>query len=50
MRCGLYGKLPAKRDFVALSAPRGFFGSRPYSRVNALLAAQGAEPIDWSLP
>jgi type VI secretion system protein ImpM len=24
MRCGLYGKLPAKRDFVALSAPRGF--------------------------
>jgi type VI secretion system protein ImpM len=24
MRCGLYGKLPAKRDFVALSAPREF--------------------------
>ena len=33
-----------------LSATRGFFGSRPYSRVNALLAAQGAEPVDWSLP
>lgn len=24
MRCGIYGKLPAKRDFVALSAPREF--------------------------
>jgi uracil-DNA glycosylase len=33
-----------------LSADRGFFGSRPFSRVNALLAEQGAAPIDWSLP
>lgn len=33
-----------------LSASRGFFGSRPFSRVNALLAAQGASPIDWRLP
>lgn len=33
-----------------LSAHRGFFGSRPFSQVNALLVAQGAEPIDWSLP
>jgi uracil-DNA glycosylase len=32
-----------------LSASRGFFGSRPFSRANALLTAQGAEPIDWSL-
>ena len=32
-----------------LSAHRGFFGSRPFSRVNELLIAQGAEPIDWSL-
>jgi uracil-DNA glycosylase len=32
-----------------LSAHRGFFGSRPFSQVNALLVAQGAEPIDWSL-
>lgn len=32
-----------------LSASRGFFGSRPFSRVNALLVAQGAEPVDWSL-
>lgn len=32
-----------------LSASRGFFGSRPYSRANALLADQGAPPVDWSL-
>ncbi|MGH3665925.1 MAG: uracil-DNA glycosylase, partial [Egibacteraceae bacterium] len=29
---------------------RGFFGSRPFSRANALLASQGAEPVDWRLP
>ncbi|OFJ54709.1 uracil-DNA glycosylase [Mycolicibacterium grossiae] len=33
-----------------LSASRGFFGSRPFSRTNALLAELGAEPIDWRLP
>ena len=33
-----------------LSASRGFFGSKPFSRANAMLAAQGAEPVDWSLP
>ncbi|ANW64227.1 uracil-DNA glycosylase [Mycobacterium sp. djl-10] len=33
-----------------LSASRGFFGSRPFSRANALLAEMGAEPIDWRLP
>jgi uracil-DNA glycosylase len=33
-----------------LSARRGFFGSRPFSRTNALLVEQGAEPIDWALP
>ncbi|HEY0215802.1 MAG TPA: uracil-DNA glycosylase [Cellulomonas sp.] len=33
-----------------LSASRGFFGSRPFSRANALLVEQGADPIDWSLP
>lgn len=33
-----------------LSASRGFFGSRPFSRANALLVEQGGEPIDWSLP
>ena len=33
-----------------MSADRGFFGSRPFSRANAALAAQGGEGIDWSLP
>jgi len=33
-----------------LSAHAGFFGSRPFSKVNASLEAQGAEPIDWALP
>ena len=32
-----------------LSAHSGFFGSRPFSRANAALVAQGATPIDWSL-
>ena len=32
-----------------LSASRGFFGSKPFSRTNALLAEQGAEPVDWDL-
>lgn len=30
-----------------LSASRGFFGSRPFSQVNALLEQQGAEAVDW---
>jgi len=33
-----------------LSASRGFFGSRPFSRANELLEQMGAEPIDWRLP
>ena len=33
-----------------LSASRGFFGSRPFSRANELLEKMGAEPIDWRLP
>lgn len=33
-----------------LSARRGFFGSRPFSRVNALLETQGAPAVDWRLP
>ena len=32
-----------------LSAYRGFFGSKPFSRANELLVAQGEDPIDWSL-
>ncbi|WP_411286266.1 uracil-DNA glycosylase [Lapillicoccus sp.] len=33
-----------------LSAHSGFFGSRPFSRANALLQEQGAPPVDWRLP
>jgi uracil-DNA glycosylase len=33
-----------------LSASRGFFGSRPFSRANAMLEAQGGLPVDWRLP
>jgi uracil-DNA glycosylase len=32
-----------------LSASSGFFGSKPFSRANALLTAAGADPIDWRL-
>jgi uracil-DNA glycosylase len=32
-----------------MSADRGFFGSKPFSRANAALVAQGAAPVDWSL-
>lgn len=32
-----------------LSARRGFFGSRPFSRTNALLQEMGAAPVDWRL-
>lgn len=33
-----------------LSASRGFFGSRPFSRANSLLEQQGATPVNWQLP
>jgi uracil-DNA glycosylase len=33
-----------------LSAGRGFFGSRPFSRANALIEEQGGRPVDWALP
>lgn len=32
-----------------LSARRGFFGSKPFSRANELLAGRGAKPVDWTL-
>lgn len=32
-----------------MSARYGFFGSRPFSRANEALVAQGAQPIDWRL-
>lgn len=33
-----------------LSASRGFFGSKPFTTTNKLLAARGDPPIDWRLP
>lgn len=33
-----------------LSANRGFFGTRPFSKINAFLTKTGQSPIDWSLP
>ena len=33
-----------------LSAHRGFFGSKPFSRANAYLQSHGIEPIHWRLP
>lgn len=32
-----------------MSADRGFFGSKPFSRVNTLLAEQGGGVVDWNL-
>ncbi|MFI8776315.1 uracil-DNA glycosylase [Brachybacterium paraconglomeratum] len=47
----LLGEVPhvASPHPSPLSASRGFFGSRPFSRVNALLEAQGAGPVDWRI-
>lgn len=33
-----------------MSARKGFFGSRPFSRANKFLAESGIDPIDWSIP
>lgn len=33
-----------------LSASKGFFGSRPFSRANTLLREQSGEAVDWELP
>ncbi|MEV0646982.1 uracil-DNA glycosylase [Phytomonospora sp. NPDC050363] len=33
-----------------MSARTGFFGSKPFSKANAALVAQGAEPVNWALP
>lgn len=33
-----------------LSASRGFFGSRPFSRANAELERAGVAPVDWRIP
>lgn len=48
----LLGHLPAIESAhpSPMSADRGFFGSRPFSRANDLLLRQGAEPVGWQLP
>ncbi|TDC28522.1 uracil-DNA glycosylase [Kribbella albertanoniae] len=48
----MLGKIPYVESAhpSPMSADRGFFGSRPFSRVNALLVEQGATPINWQLP
>ena len=33
-----------------LSAHNGFWGSKPYSKTNALLTKSGLSPIDWAIP
>ncbi len=48
----LLGEVPvvASAHPSPLSASRGFFGSRPFSRTNALLVEQGGRPVRWALP
>lgn len=47
----LFGNIPVLESAhpSPLSARRGFFGSKPFSRANQLLAEQGAEPVGWGL-
>lgn len=47
----LLGETPIIRSAhpSPLSARNGFFGSKPFSRANELLVAQGAAAVDWSL-
>ena len=47
----LLGAVPAIESAhpSPMSADRGFFGSRPFSRASSLLVEQGGEPVDWSL-
>ena len=47
--------LPRPQDLVIatahpspLSARRGFFGSKPFSRINTWLEQQGRQPVDWA--
>ncbi|NJQ06008.1 uracil-DNA glycosylase [Streptomyces lonarensis] len=48
----LLGNLPAVESAhpSPMSADRGFFGSRPFSRANEHLVRLGAQPVDWRLP
>lgn len=48
----LLGSIPSIQSAhpSPMSADRGFFGSRPFSRADALLVEQGGQPLDWKLP
>ena len=48
----LLGQVPSVESAhpSPMSADRGFFGSRPFSRANELLVKQGSQPVDWRLP
>ncbi|MFE7757772.1 uracil-DNA glycosylase [Streptomyces sp. NPDC057429] len=48
----LLGDLPAVESAhpSPMSADRGFFGSRPFSRTNEFLVRGGEPPVDWRLP
>ncbi|GAA1959410.1 uracil-DNA glycosylase [Kitasatospora viridis] len=48
----LLGQVPAIESAhpSPMSASYGFFGSRPFSKANESLVAQGAQPVDWRLP
>lgn len=48
----LLGRVPTVESAhpSPMSADRGFFGSRPFSRANTLLAELGAPAVDWKLP
>lgn len=47
---GDYPRLVLKSNHPSpLSASRGFFGSRPFSQVNAFLTDHGVEPVDWQI-
>lgn len=48
----LLGEIPAVESPhpSPMAAHHGFFGSKPFSRANALLQQQGADPVDWRLP
>lgn len=47
MRCGLYGKLPAKRDFVAVGAPRAFLSAWEPWLQGGVSASRASLGPDW---
>ena len=55
-KAALVGKSPYPRLVLQsphpspLSAYRGFFGSRPFSQINAFLVSYGFSPVDWKIP